>query len=80
MKHKIEINHTCEDNGDCDAGCWNCGDGIVVKVDNVEILNIEAWATCTSNSVVPKNAAILAILKHFGIDADIDIDILDDGW
>lgn len=73
MKHQIKLEYLYEDNGDCELGCWNDGEGYRLTIDGVVVSEVDAWATCTSNSEHDQNEIFEALLKHFNIEADVTI-------
>lgn len=80
MKHKIDIVYTEVDSGDCELGCWNTGEGVIIKVDGSVVYEVEAWAGCCDNSIVDKEDVLKAILKHFNIDSEVSISVEDDEY
>ena len=80
MKHKIDIVYTEVDSGDCELGCWNTGEGVIVKVDGNTVYEVEAWAGCCDNSIVNKEDMLQSILKHFNIDSEVSISVEDDEY
>ena len=75
MKHKIDIVYTEVDSGDCELGCWNTGEGVVVKVDGDTVYEVEAWAGCCDNSTVDKEDMLQNLLKYFNIDSEVSISV-----
>ena len=73
MKHKIDIVYTEVDSGDCELGCWNTGEGVIVKVDGNTVYEVEAWAGCCDNSNVDKEDILQNLLKHFNIDSEVSV-------
>ena len=80
MKHKIDIVYTEVDSGDCELGCWNTGEGVIVKVDGNTVYEVEAWAGCCDNSTVDKEAMLQSLLKHFNIDSEVSISVGDNDY
>lgn len=78
MKHKIDIVYTEVDSGDCELGCWNTGEGVIVKVDGNVVYEVEAWAGCCSNSIVDKEDVLQSLLKHFNVDSEVSVSVEDD--
>ena len=78
MKHKIDIVYTEVDSGDCELGCWNTGEGVIVKVDGNVVYEVEVWAGCCDNSIVDKEDVLQSLLKHFNIDSEVSIQVEDD--
>ena len=78
MKHKIDIVYTEVDSGDCELGCWNTGEGVIVKVDGSVVYEVEAWAGCCDNSTVNKEDMLQNLLKYFKIDSEVSISVEDD--
>ena len=62
MKHKIAIVYTEVDSGDCELGCWNTGEGVIVEVDGNVVYEVEAWAGCCDNSIVDKEDMLQNLL------------------
>ena len=77
MKHKIDIVYTEVDSGDCELGCWNMGEGVIVKVDGNVVYEVEAWAGCCDNSTVNKEDMLQNLLKYFKIDSEVSISVED---
>ena len=77
MKHKIDIVYTEVDSGDCELGCWNTGEGVIVKVDGSVVYEVEAWAGCCDNSTVNKEDMLQNLLKYFKIDSEVSINVED---
>ena len=77
MKHKIDIVYTEVDSGDCELGCWNMGEGVIVKVDGSVVYEVEAWAGCCDNSTVNKEDMLQNLLKYFKIDSEVSISVED---
>ena len=73
MKHKIDIVYMEVDSGNCELGCWNTGEGVIVKVDGNVVYDVEAWAGCCDNSTVDKGDMLQSLLKHFNIDSEVNI-------
>lgn len=73
MKHKIDIVYMEVDSGDCELGCWNIGEGVIVKVDGNVVYEVEAWAGCCDNSTVNRGDMLQSLLKHFNIDSEVNI-------
>ena len=73
MKHKIDIVYMEVDSGKCELGCWNTGEGVIVKVDGNVVYEVEAWAGCCDNSTVDKGDMLQSLLKHFNIDSEVNI-------
>lgn len=80
MKHKIDIVYMEVDSGDCELGCWNTGEGVIVKVDGNVVYEVEAWAGCCDNSTVNKGDMLQSLLKHFNIDSEVNISNEEDGY
>ena len=78
MKHKVDIVYTEVDSGDCELGCWNTGEGVIVKVDGSVVYEVEAWAGCCDNSTVNKEDMLQNLLKYFKIDCEVSISVEDD--
>ena len=72
MKHKIDIVYMEVDSGNCELGCWNTGEGVIVKVDGNVVYDVEAWVGC-DNSTVDKGDMLQSLLKHFNIDSEVNI-------
>lgn len=77
MKHKIDIVYTEVDSGDCELGCWNMGEGVIVKVDGNAVYEVEAWAGCCDNSTVNNEDMLQNLLKYFKIDSEVSISVED---
>lgn len=77
MKHKIDIVYTEVDSGDCELGCWNTGEGVIVKVDGNAVYEVGAWAGCCDNSTVNKEDMLQNLLKYFKIDSEVSISVED---
>ena len=80
MKHKIDIVYTEVGSGDCELGCWNTGEGVIVKVDGSVVYEVVAWAGCCDNSTVNKEDMLQNLLKHFKIDSEVSISVADDEY
>lgn len=80
MKHNIDIVYTEVDSGDCELGCWNTGEGVIVKVDGNIVYEVEAWAGCCDNSTVDKEDMLQSLLKHFNIDSEVSISVEDNEY
>lgn len=71
---KIEIIKTTASNGDCDLGCWNEGNGAIIKIDDVTVFAKEAWASCCDNSEISETEILQELLKALKIDATITVE------
>lgn len=71
---KIEIIKTTASNGDCELGCWNEGNGAIIKIDGETVFDKEAWAGCCDNSEISETEILQELLKALKIDATITVE------
>lgn len=71
---KIEIIKTTASNGDCELGCWNEGNGAIIKIDGETVFAKEAWAGCCDNSKISETEILQELLKALKIDATITVE------